>query len=236
VVHTCCWCVLAFHTLYMQARGHVSLDSRQRAEAEVELQPADMPGILRASGTAQLPSYRLLLSPSTVRHMEAVQRAAEARSALHTTTTTLQHKQEASSEEPESDTSSTVAETYQQAQVGAGPTALCRKSSNTIGSSGIGRNSSGRDVSPELEVELTLRDGGLALLCALVPGCEWQGGSVQVDLRAAGPLLRPQVQGEARVTRGTLAASVLRSPLTNLSASIQVGREVVTWTLVVDNL
>ncbi|GIL58076.1 hypothetical protein Vafri_13264, partial [Volvox africanus] len=73
----------------------------------------------------------------------------------------------------------------------------------------------------EVTAELHVRDGGMGLLVALIPECEWQGGGAAVDLRVHGSLKAPQVEGRARVTRGSLLSPVLRYPVTNLNADIQ---------------
>jgi hypothetical protein len=134
----------------------VSENGQQSARAQVELQPADMPGILRLSGTVQLPSYRSLLRSAADNKAKSQDQVKQ--------------------------------------QFGG----------------------------YEVDANVTLRDGGMALLCAMVPGCEWQGGAVQVDLNVAGPALSPKVQGKARVARGMLSANVLRHPVTNISANLQV--------------
>ncbi|KAL6762521.1 hypothetical protein V8C86DRAFT_606614 [Haematococcus lacustris] len=80
----------------------------------------------------------------------------------------------------------------------------------------------------ELDVRLQLRDGGTALLAALLPGCEWQGGSVWVDVRAHGGLAAPLVVGQARVNQAALACPGLRSPVSGLTANMHFdGRQLV---------
>ena len=48
-------------------------------------------------------------------------------------------------------------------------------------------------VADELDVKLSVKDGGMSLLLALAPECEWQGGSAEVDVRLHGSYSEPQV-------------------------------------------
>ena len=74
----------------------------------------------------------------------------------------------------------------------------------------------------ELDMRLSVKDGGMALLCALAPAdCEWRGGSAGVDVRAHGRLSAPAVEGRAVLSRGQLFSPLLRYPVSNLSASIK---------------
>lgn len=45
----------------------------------------------------------------------------------------------------------------------------------------------------ECSLELHVRDGGMGLLLAMIPECEWQGGGAAIDLRVHGKLSAPQV-------------------------------------------
>ncbi len=45
----------------------------------------------------------------------------------------------------------------------------------------------------ECSLELHVRDGGMGLLLAMIPDCEWQGGGAAIDLRVHGKLSAPQV-------------------------------------------
>lgn len=74
----------------------------------------------------------------------------------------------------------------------------------------------------ELDARLVIRDGGMALMSALIPGCEWTGGHADVDLRAHGELKSLSVEGAAKLSRGVLVTPFLRAPLTGLSADIRV--------------
>ncbi len=54
----------------------------------------------------------------------------------------------------------------------------------------------------EVDLALSVRDGGMALLSALVPECEWQSGHAAVDVRVFGPLAAPAVEGSAQASGG----------------------------------
>lgn len=72
----------------------------------------------------------------------------------------------------------------------------------------------------ECSLELHVRDGGMGLLLAMIPECEWQGGGAAIDLRVHGKLSAPQVEGSARISRGALLSPALRYPVTNLNADV----------------
>lgn len=71
-------------------------------------------------------------------------------------------------------------------------------------------------------MRLVVRDGGMALISALVPGCAWQSGAAAIDLRLHGRLAEPGVEGAARVSRGLLKTPFLRSPVQGMAASVRV--------------
>jgi autotransporter translocation and assembly factor TamB len=77
-----------------------------------------------------------------------------------------------------------------------------------------------------VDVTLHVRDGGMSLLFALVPACDWQSGSAAVDLRIHGQLAAPAVQGVLRLSHGTLVSPALKHPVTQLNANVQVGGSV----------
>ncbi|GAX75992.1 hypothetical protein CEUSTIGMA_g3435.t1 [Chlamydomonas eustigma] len=74
----------------------------------------------------------------------------------------------------------------------------------------------------EVDMKLSIKDGGMALLFALVPDCEWLGGQASVDVRVHGSYLAPAVDGRASMSKGQLLSQHLRYPVSNLSASVKV--------------
>ena len=198
-----------------QAEGHLSADTHARVHASLDLQPADMPGYLRLSGSAQLPS-RLVRGqqPAVVVTSEEVPEVAEwgeGAVGLAERAPGLEGRegQRESGEGVEQPTGSGH---------DADSAAAASQGSGSAGSGGLGAG--GREQH-ELDAQLVVRDGGMALLGALVPGCEWQSGAALIDLRAYGKLLAPDVRGVARVSRATLLSPYFRGPVTNLAANIK---------------
>ena len=63
----------------------------------------------------------------------------------------------------------------------------------------------------------------MALLSALVPECDWEGGSANIDVRVHGALSSPLIEGSAHLSRATMISGLFRHPITNLNAAIKVG-------------
>jgi hypothetical protein len=74
----------------------------------------------------------------------------------------------------------------------------------------------------EVDMKLSIKDGGIALLFALVPDCEWLGGQAAVDVRVHGSYLAPSIEGKASMSKGQLLSQHLRYPVSNLFASVKV--------------
>ena len=67
-----------------------------------------------------------------------------------------------------------------------------------------------------------VRDGGMQLLSAVVPDFRWDSGSAMINLHIHGPMLKPQVQGGARVARATLNLPNVKYPLNNTFAVVKM--------------
>lgn len=80
----------------------------------------------------------------------------------------------------------------------------------------------GSSPSEEVDFSLVVTDGGMALVSALVPGCEWQSGAAAIDLRVHGSLKAPGIEGSARLSRGLLKTPFLRNPVQGLTANLKV--------------
>jgi hypothetical protein len=48
-------------------------------------------------------------------------------------------------------------------------------------------------LSEQLEVEVSVKDGGMMLVTALTPDLRWQSGAAELALRVRGPTSQPQV-------------------------------------------
>lgn len=74
----------------------------------------------------------------------------------------------------------------------------------------------------QLDAQLSVADGGMAVLGALLPGVEWQAGSAAIDVRVHGQLRSPEVDGSVVLGHATLTSPMLKHPVTALRANVQV--------------
>lgn len=79
-----------------------------------------------------------------------------------------------------------------------------------------------------MDVRLSVKDGGMALVTSVTPDLRWQGGLAAIDVRLRGPLEQPVLSGSASISRATLDCPLLRFPLTNASAEVRAGGGMLT--------
>jgi hypothetical protein len=80
----------------------------------------------------------------------------------------------------------------------------------------------GLDPEAPLDVRLSVRDAGVAVLAAVAaPELRWGGGEAALTLRAAGPAGRPAVAGAATLARATLEHPLLKYPLVVAAAEVR---------------
>ena len=79
-----------------------------------------------------------------------------------------------------------------------------------------------------MDVRLSVRDGGMAILSSVTPDLRWQGGQASIDVRLRGSLEQPVLTGVASIAKATLDCPLLRFPVTNLSAEVQAGDDLLT--------
>lgn len=91
----------------------------------------------------------------------------------------------------------------------------------------LGGSSGGKDSAQQqqqqMDVRLSVKDGGMALLTSVTPDLRWQGGLAVVDVRLRGPMDQPVLSGSASISRATLDCPLLRFPLTNVSTEVRAG-------------
>nr|AXF41549.1 carbonic anhydrase CAH0010 [Chlorella sp. ArM0029B] len=81
----------------------------------------------------------------------------------------------------------------------------------------------------QLDVRLSVKDGGMALLTSVTPDLRWLSGQAAVDVRLRGSLEQPVLSGSASIAKATLECpSVLRWPLTNVAAEVRAGGGLLT--------
>lgn len=81
----------------------------------------------------------------------------------------------------------------------------------------------------QLDVRLSVKDGGMAVLTSITPDLRWQAGQAAVEVRLRGSLDRPVLSGSAAISKATLECpSLLRWPLTNVAAEVRAGGGMLT--------
>lgn len=74
----------------------------------------------------------------------------------------------------------------------------------------------------DADISVRIRDGGMALVAAMVPEFKWETGNADIDFRVHGNISEPQLEGKARVTRATLSVPNLKFPLKHTYGSVRV--------------
>jgi translocation and assembly module TamB len=80
----------------------------------------------------------------------------------------------------------------------------------------------------QLDVRLSVKDSGMAILTSVTPDVHWQQGQASIDLRLRGSLMQPVLSGGASISKATLDCPLLRFPLTNVSAEVRAGEDLLT--------
>ena len=86
----------------------------------------------------------------------------------------------------------------------------------------------GSKAGEHMDVRLSVKDGGMALLTSVTPDLRWQGGLAAIDVRLRGPVEQPVLSGSASISRATLDCPLLRFPLTNAGAELRAGAGMLT--------
>ncbi|KAK9862508.1 hypothetical protein WJX84_009406 [Apatococcus fuscideae] len=79
-----------------------------------------------------------------------------------------------------------------------------------------------------LDVSITVRDGGMALLTTLTPDFRWQSGSADITLRVHGSLERPEMEGAAAAGKATIMCPYLRYPITHAGGIMRLSDNMLT--------
>lgn len=80
----------------------------------------------------------------------------------------------------------------------------------------------------QMDVRLSVKDGGMAVLTSITPDVQWQQGQAAIDVRLRGSPDQPVLSGSASISKATLDCPVLRFPLTNVSAEVRAGDDLLT--------
>lgn len=122
-----------------------------------------------------------------------------------------------------SSSSSTAQSTQQQApassslQPGTGAASL----DNTAAAAGGGEL--------PLDVQLTIKDGGLAVVSSLVPSFGWESGSALLSFRMQGTAIsKPSVSGNIMFNKAVINSDYLRHPLTHINGHATLDSQALT--------
>jgi hypothetical protein len=72
-----------------------------------------------------------------------------------------------------------------------------------------------------LDVRLSVRDSGMAVLTSVTPDFRWQSGEADLSLRLTGTLEQPVFAGSATVGKATIDCPVLKYPLVVVAADVR---------------
>jgi hypothetical protein len=78
------------------------------------------------------------------------------------------------------------------------------------------------------QVDVAVKDSGMMLLCATVPGLRWQQGLADITVNMRGTLDQPVADGVAHVHRAVLAAPWLPRPMTGFGATVRLTSNVLS--------
>jgi hypothetical protein len=74
---------------------------------------------------------------------------------------------------------------------------------------------------PPLDVRISVRDSGMAVLTSMAPNFKWQSGVADVSLKLTGTVDQPTVTGGALINKAVIDCPVLKFPLEIVSADVR---------------
>jgi hypothetical protein len=78
-----------------------------------------------------------------------------------------------------------------------------------------------QDDKEEMDVRISIRDGGMAVLTSVTPDLTWQSGEADASFRLTGDVAAPTVVGRALLNKATIDCPFLKSPLTIVAADVK---------------
>lgn len=189
-----------------RSTASLALNSKQQLTMDVELAPADSHGFVKLAGSVDLlgPEEGQPGSSSSISSGAAVDAGVQA----------AKSDVGSSAAEPHSSSSSSNSGGGKgKKRKGKGQSAGVTSATNTAAAvapaadgsptaapSPAADNSSSSSE-PYLELGVSVRDGGMALLTSLAPGLTWGGGSAALNFAATGPATAPILTGKAGLDR-----------------------------------
>jgi hypothetical protein len=203
-----------------RSSASLALDAGQVLSMDVELAPADSHGHVKLAG-----SIDLLGGSSTARRQQHATPAAPVAAAAEPSTaaasaSALPDSSKADSKRAGRKKRGKTAGRQAAADALAQPSEAAAAAADSGAVLPADTPDAAGSGEPSLELALSVRDGGMSLLTSLAPGLTWGGGSAALNMAATGRASAPVVTGSASFSKASLATSVLRHPLTQLTGSL----------------
>ena len=78
------------------------------------------------------------------------------------------------------------------------------------------------EADSSVEVDVTVKDGGMKLVRILTPDFIWQSGNADIDMRLRGQPGHVALEGGMHVSKATVSSPFLKYPMTNVAASVNL--------------
>ncbi len=78
------------------------------------------------------------------------------------------------------------------------------------------------DSDDSVEVDVTVKDGGMKLVRILTPDFNWQSGNADIDVKLHGQPGNVALEGGMHVSKATVSSPFLKYPMTNVAASVNL--------------
>ena len=73
-----------------------------------------------------------------------------------------------------------------------------------------------------VEVDVTVKDGGMKLVRILTPDFNWQSGNADIDVKLHGQPGNVALEGGMHISKATVSSPFLKYPMTNVAASVNL--------------
>lgn len=85
----------------------------------------------------------------------------------------------------------------------------------------FGKEETGGNAEDKMSIDLSVSDGGMAVLTSLSPNVRWKQGTANLTANIAGSIMKPIVTGKALISKALLEFPVLKYPLNLISADVR---------------
>ena len=73
-----------------------------------------------------------------------------------------------------------------------------------------------------VEVDVTVKDGGMKLVRILTPDFSWQSGNADIGVKLHGQPGSVALEGGMHISKATVSSPFLKYPMTNVAANVQL--------------